>query len=62
MREYLPFVDVNWLPIVQRKTTSEVERDYWRYRGVIDGDVGLPADVSADVVNDVVDLFAQEVH
>lgn len=43
-----------------RKTISEVERDYLRYRIVQNDDDGTPADASADAVDALGDTFAQE--
>lgn len=53
-------LNVNWLPGVTRKTISEVERDYQRYRSIIDDNAGRPADVLDNVVDDVDDLFEQD--
>lgn len=54
------FVDVNWLPGVARRTISDVSRDYRRYYGVFNDDWNLPADILAEVVDDLDDIFAQE--
>lgn len=40
-----PAVDFNWLPGVVNETNFDVERDYRRYRGITDGDDGLPAGI-----------------
>lgn len=39
---------------------SDAERNYRWYRGVFDGDEGPPADVPADLLDDLDDIFAQE--
>lgn len=57
---HVPAVDVKWLHGKSRKTLSEVERDYQHYRYIIDHDLGLPADVQADLVDDIDNVFAQE--
>lgn len=56
----VPAVDVSWLPGGARKLIFDVEHDYRRFRGVIDGDTSLPAEVLADVVDDLGDMFAQD--
>lgn len=56
----VPAVDVNWLSGISGKTFSEVERYYRRYRDIIDGGSGQPADVTADLVDDLDDVFAQD--
>lgn len=55
-----PVVDVNCPPKVTYKTIFDVELDYRRYRGVIDDDEVLPANVPADVVDDFGGTFSQE--
>lgn len=57
----VPAVDVNWLSYVAHESFSEVERDYWRYHGIVVDDGGQPANVPANVVDDIVDVFRQEV-
>lgn len=46
-------IEVNWLSGATCKMISDVERKYWRYRGMTDGDKVLPIDVSAGVVDDI---------
>lgn len=36
----------------------DVERDYRRYYSIVHGEEGLPADVPADVVQNLDDIFA----
>lgn len=55
-----PAVDVNWIPCAAHKKISEVDCDYWLYRGIVNDDAGQPDDVSADVVDDLDYVFAQE--
>lgn len=43
-----------------RKTIYDAERDYQRYRRVIDDDGNLLADAPADVVDDLDYMFAQK--
>lgn len=43
-----------------RETSSDVEHDYQRYNGVIARRDGVPADATADVIDDLDDIFAQE--
>lgn len=57
----LPAMDVNWLPAVTRKTITEGHCDYQRYHGILDDNTGQPADVPADVVDDVHEMFSNEV-
>lgn len=52
-------IDVNWPPGVTHKKISDVERNYRLQRGVVDGD--LSSNVSADVVDELDDIIAQEV-
>lgn len=54
-------MDINWLSGVVRKAISDAPHNYLRYRGVYFGDEGLPADVVADVVDDLDDIFGQGV-
>lgn len=61
MRETRPAVDGDWLSGVPRKTNTQAERDYRRNRGVNAGNHSTPADVSVDVLDDLGDLFSQEV-
>lgn len=56
-----PAIYVNWLPGVARKTTSEVMCDYKRFHGIVDDNKGQPFDVSANVADDLDDVFAHEV-
>lgn len=42
---------------MKSKKTSEVKRDYRRYRAIIGDDAGRPADVPADFVDDINDFF-----
>lgn len=56
-----PAVDINWLPNAARKTISDVQRDYRRYHYMVDDDGGLPDDLPAEFVDDLDDVFAQEV-
>lgn len=55
-----PAVHVHWLAGVTRETISKVERDYWWYRSIIDKGADQPVDVSAKVIDDRDDVFAQE--
>lgn len=43
------------------KTISNVDRDYWRYRGVTKVDEGLSSDILPDGVDDLDDIFARTV-
>lgn len=55
-----PAIDVNWIPGVACMTISEIDRAYWSYHVINGDDAGQPADIPADVENDVDDIFAQE--
>lgn len=52
-----PAVYVSWLPVVSRKTFSEVGHDYRRHCGISDDGSGKPAVVSSDMVDDLDELF-----
>lgn len=52
-------IHVNWIAGVACKTISELERDYRRYCGILDNDVGQPADIPGDVVDDLYNVFGQ---
>lgn len=54
-------VGVIWFCGVKGKTTSNIERDYQLYRAGIGDDDCIPADVLPDVVDDLEDIFTQEV-
>lgn len=60
MPDVAPAIDVNRLHGVTRKTNSEVERDYQRYRRVTHDDGVQPVDIPADVTDDLDDTFAQK--
>lgn len=47
-----------WLSGVKCRTNFENERNYRRFRGINDDDAGNPADVSANAVDDVDEIFA----
>lgn len=53
-------IDVNWLCVVVRRKTSEVEFDHRRYLRIVDDDAGETADVPADMVDHLDDRFAQK--
>lgn len=55
-----PAIDVNGHPCVAHKPISEIEHDYRRCRVVSDGDESPPADVQAELVNYLDDIFAPE--
>lgn len=56
-----PIADVNWLLSVSIITISKVKRNYRPYRGINDHYEGTPADVPADIVDKLDDIFAQKV-
>lgn len=58
--ESSPVVDVICIPLVAKKDTFKVARDYVQYCVVSDGDKGTPADVSADVVDYLDEIFGQD--
>lgn len=55
-----PFIDLNWLPGVTRRTISDVKHENRWNRGVIYDDAGQPAVVLANVVDDLDEIFLQE--
>lgn len=55
-----PIINLNWLPGLVCKPVYDGELDYRRYGGVVDGEEGLPADVLADVVYDLDNIFTQK--
>lgn len=55
-----PAVDANWLRCVAGMTASTVQRDYKRYPGVVDEDDIFLSEVSAEVADDLDDIFVQE--
>lgn len=59
---FAPTIDVNRLFGVARETISDIERDYQRYYGVINGNTGLPVDVLANVSDDLDDIITHESH
>lgn len=56
----VPTLHVNWFPGVGRKSISEFERRYRWYRVIVDYDAGQPADVQANAIDDLDDVFGQE--
>lgn len=56
-----PKADVKQLPSVAYEKLFEVERDYRRYRSIVNEDAGQLADFPANVVKDRDDVFAREV-
>lgn len=53
-------IDAIWLPVVTSKTNSGVERNYRRYHGVSDEDAGQLPDVLDYLLDDLYDIFVQE--
>lgn len=55
----IPAVDVSWFPGVACKTNSDIRRDYRWLCGINDGEKGLPAEVAANLVDDLGNISAQ---
>lgn len=55
----VPAVYRSLFACVASKMFSKVERDYWRFRGIIGHNSSRPADASADVRDELVDIFVQ---